>query len=90
MQMTTQDLAAFFITEGEDWEAGVIHAALKRKGCTISSLERERGLKPGAMRNVLYRPCDAYENAIAAVIGVDPAVIWPSRYQDKNTQVVAA
>ncbi|WP_284692787.1 helix-turn-helix domain-containing protein [Escherichia coli] len=39
------------------------------------------GLKSGSMRNVFYRQCRKYEAAIAEKIGVEPAVIWPSRYQ---------
>ncbi|MGT3827027.1 helix-turn-helix domain-containing protein [Enterobacter kobei] len=90
MLKATQDLAEFFITEGEDWEPGVIQAALKRKGHTVASLEREVGLKPGSMRNVFYRQCCGYEELIAQKIGVNPEVIWPRRYQDKNPQEAAA
>ncbi|EHQ3725777.1 helix-turn-helix domain-containing protein [Salmonella enterica] len=85
MQLSTQELLALFIREGQDWTPDVIQTALKRKGVNVSSLERIKGMKPGTMRNVFYRKCPAYEQEIADLIGVPPSLIWPSRYKDSNS-----
>ncbi|EAV8178485.1 transcriptional regulator [Salmonella enterica] len=85
MQLSTQELLALFIREGQDWTPDVIQTALKRKGVNVSSLERIKGMKPGTMRNVFYRKCPAYEQEIADLIGVPPSLIWPSRYENSNS-----
>ncbi|EBE8910995.1 transcriptional regulator [Salmonella enterica subsp. enterica serovar Gaminara] len=85
MQLSTQELLALFIREGQDWTPDAIQTALKRKGVNVSSLERIKGMKPGTMRNVFYRKCPAYQQEIADLIGVPPSVIWPSRYKDSNS-----
>ncbi|HGG6424507.1 TPA: transcriptional regulator [Salmonella enterica subsp. enterica serovar Kottbus] len=85
MQLSTQELLALFIREGEDWSPEVVQAALKRKGMKVSSLERIKGVKPGTVRNVFYRKCPAYEQEIADLIGVPPSLIWPSRYKSSNS-----
>lgn len=85
MQLSTQDLLALFIREGQDWSPEVIQAALKGKGMKVSSLERIKGVKPGTVRNVFYRKCPAYQQEIADLIGVPPSLIWPSRYESSNS-----
>ncbi|EAS1751538.1 transcriptional regulator [Salmonella enterica] len=90
MQLLRQDLTDLFIRRGRDWSRDAIYTALKNKGADLADLERIHDLKPGTMRNVFYRACPAYEQAIAQAIGVEPAVIWPSRYQPKSSRHVAA
>ncbi|EAN3292265.1 transcriptional regulator [Salmonella enterica] len=90
MQLLRQDLTDLFIRWGCDWSKDAIYAALKNKGVELTDLERAQNLKPGTMRNAFYRVCPAYEQAIAQAIGVEPAVIWPSRYQPKSSQHIAA
>ncbi|AGR57639.1 transcriptional regulator [Salmonella enterica subsp. enterica serovar Vitkin] len=90
MQLLRQDLTDLFIRQGSDWSKDAIYTALKNKGVDLAELERLQNLKPGTMRNAFYRACPAYEQVIAQAIGVEPAVIWPSRYQPKNSQHVAA
>ncbi|EEZ5537880.1 transcriptional regulator [Shigella sonnei] len=90
MQLSKQDLTDLFIRPGQDWSAKAIYAALDNKGADMAALERAQDLKPGSMRNVFYRPCPGYERVIAGAIGVEPYVIWPSRYQNKSTRDVAA
>lgn len=72
-----------FVRDGRDWSAKAIYAALENKGADITELEKELGLKAGSMRNVFYRQCRRYEAVIAERIGVEPALIWPSRYPEK-------
>lgn len=90
MQLSRQDLTDLFVRRGQDWSAKAIYAALENKGADIAALERAQGLKPGSMRNVFYRPCPGYELTIAGVIGVEPGVIWPSRYRNKSPHTTAA
>lgn len=90
MQLSAQDLLRLFICQGSDWSKDAIYTALKNRGVELSDLERIQNLKPGTMRNTFYRACPAYEQAIAQAIGIEPAVIWPSRYQHKSSQHEAA
>lgn len=90
MQLSRQYLADLFVRRGQDWSAKTIYAALDNSGVDMAALERAQNLKPGSMRNVFYRPCPGYERTIAGAIGVEPDVIWPSRYRNKNPQSTAA
>ncbi|EJF1946151.1 helix-turn-helix domain-containing protein [Salmonella enterica] len=85
MQLLRQDLTELFISRGEDWSKDAVYTALKKKGTDLAELERAQNLKPGTMRNVFYRTCPAYEQAIAGAIGVEPSVIWPGRYRNKSS-----
>ncbi|EHA6362444.1 transcriptional regulator [Salmonella enterica] len=80
MRTSRQASNNLFVREGCDWSSRAIYTALELKGVDLSELERELGLKSGSMRNVFYRRCRKYEAVIAEIIGVEPAVIWPSRY----------
>ncbi|MEM7979290.1 helix-turn-helix domain-containing protein [Morganella morganii] len=82
MQLSRQDLTHLFVREGHDWSSKAIYAALEQRGLDLTVLETENGLKSGTMRNVFYRQCPKYEEIIAHAIGIDPAVIWPNRYQE--------
>ncbi|KNC89681.1 transcriptional regulator [Trabulsiella odontotermitis] len=77
-------MASLFVVEGQDWSSKAIIAALDRHGVSLSDLETELGLGKNALRNVFYRKCGRYEEAIADKIGVSPSVIWPSRYLPDN------
>lgn len=80
MQLPRQDVLNLFITEGQNWSSRLIIEALARQGFSLDDLEGELGLKKNSIRNVFYRPCERYEEAIAEKIGVGPEVIWPRRY----------
>lgn len=82
MQLSRQDLTHFFVREGHDWSSKAIYTALEQRGVDLSSLEITHGLKTGTMRNVFYRSYPKVEEIIADVIGIEPSVIWPSRYQE--------
>ncbi|HHR4051838.1 TPA: helix-turn-helix domain-containing protein [Salmonella enterica] len=85
MKLSRQASGNLFIREGCDWSAKAIYAALENKGVDLPDLEKELGLKSGSMRNVFYRQCRKYESVIAGKIGVEPALIWPSRYPEKSS-----
>lgn len=80
MQLLKQDMTSLFVDVGRDWSSKAIIAALDRKGVSLRDLEEELGLKENSIRNVFYRKCERYEEAIGQKIGVNPDVIWPSRY----------
>ncbi|EAQ0343908.1 transcriptional regulator [Salmonella enterica] len=80
MRQSRQASNNLFVRDGCDWSAKAVYAALENKGFDLPDLEKELGLKAGSMRNVFYRRCRKYERVIAGKIGVDPAIIWPSRY----------
>lgn len=63
-----------------DWHRQHIVAAVHVKGFTLRQLSIEAGLKPDSLKNVLYRPCEKYEQIVANALGVAPEEIWPSRY----------
>lgn len=67
--------------KSKDWHAEQVKAAVRMKGKTLSQLSREAGLKPDTMRNVFRCHIPRYEALIAKYLEVEPAHIWPSRYQ---------
>lgn len=81
MQLLKQDLTHLFIDFGRDWESDAILTALKKRGVSIKEIEEKMGVRKNCARNVFYRPYPKVEEIIAEAIGVEPHVIWPSRYQ---------
>lgn len=73
-----------FVKIHDDWHKADIVAAIKKRGTTLSAVARNAGLSPSTIRNALERPWPKGERLIAGVIGVEPAVIWPSRYQQRR------
>lgn len=80
MQLPRQDMTSLFVDMGHDWSSKAIITALDKKGVSLRTLEQELGLRANSIRNVFYRRVNCYQEAIAQAIGVNPAVIWPSRY----------
>lgn len=70
-----------FVKNRDDWHRADIVAAVKKRGTTLSAIARKAGLSPSTIRNALERPWPKGERLIAEAIGVQPSVIWPSRYQ---------
>ncbi|WP_145517404.1 helix-turn-helix domain-containing protein [Yersinia mollaretii] len=67
-----------------DWHKADIIAAIHKRGSTMAALSRQAGLSSSTLANTLTRHWPKGERIIAEFIGVDPAVIWPSRYSSKN------
>ncbi|ETS31933.1 DNA-binding protein [Photorhabdus temperata] len=63
-----------------DWHRADIRAALEKRGTNLRALSVRAGLAKDTLRNALTRPWPKGERIIAQAIGVDPSVIWPSRY----------
>ncbi|HEQ1856983.1 TPA: helix-turn-helix domain-containing protein [Providencia alcalifaciens] len=69
-------------TNKQDWHPADIRAALEKKGTNLRQISRSAGLAPDTLRNALVRPWPKGERLIAQVIGVEPKLIWPSRYNE--------
>jgi len=71
-----------------DWHPADIIAALRKKGTTLAAVSRSAGLSSSTLSNALSRPWPKGEMLIGQAIGVQPALIWPSRYFDQKTMTV--
>lgn len=73
----------------DDWHHADIIAALKKQGTNLTQVAKAAGYSnAGTLWNALARKWPKGERIIATAIGVEPNVIWPSRYlhPNKNTQ----
>lgn len=68
-----------------DWHPADIIAALRKKGTTLAAVSRASGLSSSTLSNALSRSWPKGEMLIAQAIGVQPSIIWPSRYFDQKT-----
>lgn len=62
------------------WDRHEIKAEIHRRGASLSGIELEYGLKPGACRTAMTRRSRAGEAAIADFLGVAAEELWPERY----------
>ena len=62
------------------WDRHTIKAALGQRGLTLVGVARAAGLEPSSCKVALRRRHKPGEAAIAAALGVNPAVLWPTRY----------
>lgn len=70
----------------EDWHRADIVAALRKAGWSLRALATHHGYSsPTTLIAALDRRWPKGQNLIAEAIGVDPAVIWPSRYLSKDS-----
>ena len=70
----------------EDWHPADIKAALQKRGTTLSRVALDAGLtSSSSLSACLARPMPANEKRIAAALGMEPATIWPSRYNADGT-----
>ena len=63
-----------------DWHPADILAALVKRGHRLSSLSVRNGYHPTAVGKALRAPWPRAERIIADALGVEPNMIWPSRY----------
>lgn len=68
-----------------DWHPADIVAGLRKKGTSLAAESRKAGLSSSTLANALTRPWPKGELIIAEVLGLQPWVIWPSRYHDAIT-----
>ncbi|MEX0745286.1 MAG: helix-turn-helix transcriptional regulator [Phycisphaeraceae bacterium] len=70
----------------KDWHRADIVAEIRKAGWSLRKLATHHGYaSPTTLTNALERPWPKGERLIADAIGVAPAMIWPSRYQGKDT-----
>ncbi|WP_340614616.1 helix-turn-helix domain-containing protein [Xenorhabdus thailandensis] len=67
-----------------DWHPAEIICALRKRGTTLAKLSRESGLSSSTLANALSRPWPKGEYIIATALEVAPSEIWPSRYFDRQ------
>lgn len=66
----------------QDWHQADIIAAIRKKGTTLAAVSRGAGLSSSTLSNALTRKWPKGEKLIAEAIGVNPELIWPSRYRN--------
>lgn len=65
-----------------DWHRADIIAALRKSGTTLAALARESGYASSTLQNALDRKWPKGERIIADALGIEPSVIWPTRYEN--------
>ncbi len=68
------------------WHKSDIKAALEKRGLTLSDLDKAHDLPKGMCSFALTRPHPKGEAAIAAALGISPALLWPNRYNTDGTR----
>lgn len=66
-----------------------IKAALRKRGSGQAKLARELGVAITSVHNVIHGACksERIAKAIADIVGVDRAVLWPGRYLNINERM---
>jgi Ner family transcriptional regulator len=71
----------------QDWHRADIKAALEKAGWSLRRLAMAHGYSHAMTKHALYKPYYNGERLIAEAIGVDPWVIWPSRYDENHQHI---
>ncbi len=71
----------------KDWSPSQIKFALEECGYSYSDLDRMYGLAFNTTCKASRYPHPAGEVAISSIIGLHPADIWPSRYDEKSVRL---
>jgi len=74
-------------TSLQDWHPADIVAALHKRGTTLRKLAERHNVSAPSMVRALRERSGQAERHIAAVIGVNPQVIWPSRYEPDGSRL---
>lgn len=67
-----------------DWDAPRFLYELRKAGLTwekVGEFAEGEAIKGGGCRQAIKRRWPRAEKAIAKALGIDPAIIWPSRYE---------
>lgn len=67
-----------------DMPPGIIRFRLEQRGYTYADVERQYSLPANTASKAAVIPYVQGENAIAAVLGLQPHEIWPSRFDAKT------
>lgn len=68
----------------QDMHRADIIAGLKKRGTSLSALARAQGYSSSTLQNALNSKWPKGERIIAEALDLDPAEIWPSRYNKHN------
>lgn len=69
----------------QDWHPADIKASLEKKGWSLRRLATAHGFAAAGLHRVLRNRWFNAEKIVAEAIGVSPAIIWPSRYNDDGS-----
>jgi len=70
------------------WHPADIKAALAKKGWTFYSLSRHLGHKnANSAAAVIQKPWPVVQKLIGEIICIDPAEIWPDRYNTDGSPI---
>ncbi|WP_354624872.1 helix-turn-helix transcriptional regulator [Psychromonas sp. MME2] len=64
----------------QDMHRADIIAGLKKRGTSLAALARAQGYSSSTLQNALNSKWPKGERIIANALGLEPAEIWPSRY----------
>ncbi|MBI0436412.1 DNA-binding protein [Dickeya dianthicola] len=64
-----------------DWHPEIIKAEIHKRGLSFRTLSIQAGYSKDSLKSVLRTPCKPYQQIIADALGVEPEIIWPSRYK---------
>ncbi len=70
-----------------DWKPVKIKHALEELGFTYADIDRMYGLAANTACKASRNPHPSGEVAISSVLGIHPADIWPSRYDEKSVRL---
>lgn len=70
------------ISKAEDWSPAFVVYRLRDAGLTLRALAERHNYHASAIGKALTKPWPAVEAIVAAALGVTPAEIWPSRYDE--------
>jgi Ner family transcriptional regulator len=63
------------------WHREQIKAAIRMRGLTLEQLAFQHGYQGSAVQDALRRPWPRVERIIGQFLGIEPAVLWPGRYE---------
>lgn len=67
-----------------DWHPADIKAELEKRGWSFARIGRTYGYALPGPNMVLRKPWPVLEQIVADILGVHPADIWPSRYDQQR------
>ncbi|WP_431282689.1 helix-turn-helix domain-containing protein [Humitalea sp. 24SJ18S-53] len=72
-----------------DWHPEEIKAAVRmeRRGMNLQKLARDNDLHPNACAHAIAKPHYLGEQAIANLLRLSPADIWPNRHEADGTRI---
>jgi Ner family transcriptional regulator len=71
-----------------DMHPADIIAQLRKRNSSLAALSRQSGLSSSTLANALTRPWPKGEYFIAEALGIEPCIIWPSRYYDEQGNLI--